>query len=263
MVGRRTEALRGARAALQDAEGILVLTGAGVSAESGVPTFRDARDGLWSRYRPEELATPDSFRRDPGLVWRWYAMRRRGIAACRPNAAHRALARLLLRRKDAILVTQNVDGLHHAALDEEEAPSQNARDARGRVLLLHGDIFRVRCTVCTYRRRDRSELQVDDGHALPRCPRCGGDLRPDVVWFGEPLPTSALEGATTAAAQAEICLVVGTSALVHPAASLPRLTLSQGGELVEVNPDPTPLSSAATWRIPLPAGEALPHLLGS
>ncbi len=255
------EGVEEARAALREARGVVVLTGAGVSAESGVPTFRDPTEGLWSRYRPEELASPRAFARDPVLVWRWYAERRHGIRQCRPNPAHTSLARLLLRRSDATLVTQNVDGLHQLAL-EQEAGDEGAPPLEwGRMLSLHGHIFRVRCTGCSYGRTQREPIGVDDEESLPRCPDCDGLLRPDVVWFGEALPREALERALRAAHQADICLVVGTSAVVYPAASIPRATLDGGGRLIEVNPARTALSALSDWRIAEPAGRALPALL--
>lgn len=255
------EGLEDGRAALRKARGVVMFTGAGVSAESGVPTFRDPTDGLWSRYRPEELASAQAFARDPVLVWRWYADRRRGIRQCRPNPAHTALARFLLRRSDATLVTQNVDGLHQLALEEEARNEGSPPVEWERMLSLHGDIFRVRCTRCPYGRTQREPMGVEDEESLPRCPDCDRLLRPDVVWFGEVLPREALEGALRAARRADICLVVGTSAVVYPAASIPRATLDGGGRLIEVNPARTALSALADWRIAEPAGRALPALL--
>lgn len=267
MPGRRPwdqdGALPAARAALLEARGIVVLTGAGVSAESGVPTFREPGSGLWARYRPEELATPQAFARDSRLVWEWYDMRRQAVRACAPNPAHRALARLLLEREDVTLVTQNVDGLHQRALEDEadERAETNPKDARTRVLPLHGTLFRVKCSGCG-RARDHAEpVDTTSLATLPRCSVCDDLERPDVVWFGEPLPAVTLERAFRAAGVAEICLVVGTSGQVHPAASVATVTLESGGRLIEVNPHPSALSPRAAWRLRGPAGEVLPRLI--
>ncbi len=260
-----------ARAALASARGVVILTGAGVSAESGVPTFRDSSEGLWSRYRPEELATPQAFRRDPRLVWEWYDHRRRAISRCEPNPGHRAIARFLVERPDAVLVTQNVDGLHHRALEMETAMLTGERDgspegtpgmdhAAARILTLHGDIMRVRCQGCSYTQIDRSPVDTSSADSLPRCPECDDLLRPAVVWFGEMLPEQALTRAFESAQDAEICVVAGTSAVVHPAASVPTATLSGGGDLIEVNPVETPLTPRARWRFPERSGELLPRL---
>jgi len=261
-----------ARAALASAEGVVILTGAGVSAESGVPTFRDPTEGLWSRYRPEDLATPQAFQRDPRLVWEWYDHRRRAIMGCRPNPGHRAIARFLLERTDAVLVTQNVDGLHHRALELElEARESEARTgketdrsadrAANRILPLHGDLMVVRCRSCSYRRTDRSPVDTSSVDSLPHCPECDELLRPAVVWFGEMLPEEALTRSFEAARGADICIVAGTSAVVHPAASVPTATLAGGGGLIEVNPAETPLTRRARWRFPRRSGELLPRLL--
>lgn len=246
------------REALAAARGLVALTGAGVSAESGVPTFRD-RDGLWSRYDPQELATPEAFRRSPQRVWEWYDLRRRAVLECEPNPGHRALARALLDRADVTLVTQNVDGLHQRALlDEAEARGSEAPSDR--ILELHGNLLRVRCSGCGVRRWDPSPVDASSEAALPRCQDCGELLRPDVVWFGEMLPPVTLETAFRRAREAEVCLVAGTSAVVHPAASVPISTLEGGGSLAEVNPDETPLTGAARWSLRGPSGEILPEL---
>jgi len=208
---------------------IAVLTGAGVSAASGVPTFRDP-GGLWRQYSPQELATPEAFDRDPLLVWEFYDWRRQRVAGCTPNAAHLVLAEMDASVPDFILATQNVDGLHPAA-------------GSRRILFLHGDIWRLRCTSCRYRGESR---QVPLDPLPPLCPDCGAVLRPDVVWFGEALDSLVLNRATQAFAQADIALVVGTSALVYPAAELPLLTRQRGGKVYEFNTEATPLSSLAT-----------------
>ncbi len=220
---------------------VVVLTGAGISAESGVPTFRGP-DGLWRSFRPEELATPEAFARDPLLVWEWYDWRRQRIAACQPNPAHRVLAEMESVLPDFTLITQNVDGLHQAA-------------GSRRVLELHGNIWRVRCTRCGQTREDR---RVPLPELPPRC-ACGGLLRPDVVWFGEPLPAPVLEAAWEAAARCRWMLVIGTSALVQPAASLPIVAHRNGARLVEVNISDTPLTPLAEEVLRGPAAEILPR----
>lgn len=256
-MGRLTRARR----LLAEADRVLVLTGAGISAESGVPTFRDEMEGLWSRYRPEDLATPRAFARDPRLVWEWYEWRREQLRSCRPNAAHRALARWLLAAPDGRrLYTQNVDGLHDRAHDDvAPEPDGDASPARPRPL--HGDIFRVRCSRCAWHERRIDPVDTSSPEVLPRCPDCDALARPAVVWFGEALDPDLLESAMDDAQQAEVCLVVGTSAVVQPAASLPRIVLQAGGAVVEVNPQPTPLSASATVHIAGAAGAVLPELL--
>lgn len=248
-----------ARALLAGARRVVALTGAGISAESGVPTFR-GDGGLWKRHRPEDLATPEAFARDPRLVWEWYAGRRSAVAACRPNQGHIALARFALA-SEAVLVTQNVDGLHErAARDAAGATDQDPSPALP--LELHGSLFHDRCSGCG--RVSAASATVDPSAvaALPRCGDCGGLLRPAVVWFGEALDAEVLGRAFAAARTADVCLVVGTSALVHPAASLPMATLEGGGTVVEVNPDETPLTRFAAVSIRQRAGDALPVLLG-
>lgn len=250
-----------ALALLEDAERILVLTGAGVSAESGVPTFRGP-DGLWKTYRPEQLATPGAFAADPRLVWEWYGWRRERVSTCRPNPAHRALASLTLRSPGAHVVTQNVDGLHGLAL-EEETDGRAPADHDALPLELHGSLFRVRCTVCSHRAVHRDAIDAGSPATLPHCPDCGALLRPDIVWFGESLDPEVLDAAFGLAEMAEICLVVGTSAVVHPAASIPLVTLRAGGLVLEVNPEPTPLTQAARVSLRGPAGELLPRLFAN
>ncbi len=235
---RLADALRGARR-------IAVLTGAGISAESGVPTFRDAQTGLWARYRAEDLATPEAFRRDPTLVWRWYRWRRELVAWAQPNAGHRALVTLEARCPDFTLTTQNVDGLHRRA-------------GSTRVAELHGNLWRARCA-----REDRVvDLRDDGGEAsLPRCPHCGALLRPDVVWFGEMLPAQALATATEAARASEVFLSIGTSARVHPAAELPLVARSAGALVVEINPEATAISALADAVLRASAAVAVPALV--
>lgn len=260
-----TQAVAAARDLLHRARRVLVLTGAGISAECGVPTFRGP-GGLWKRHRPEELATPEAFRRDPRLVWEWYVWRRELVSSCEPGPAHHALAGWLGRRSgSARLVTQNVDGLHARAQREWAAAQGDAPDAlgAGRPVELHGALFRVRCTACRRETEHRGTVDASSDATLPRCSDCGALLRPAVVWFGEMLPAEALDEAIRWARAADVALVVGTSALVHPAASLPILVLERGGGLVEVNPEPSPLTPRAAVSIRAPAGTALPVLLGT
>ncbi len=236
---------------------VVALTGAGISAESGVPTFRDA-GGLWRNFRPEELATPQAFARDPRTAWEWYDWRRSVLAGCAPNPGHRALARFFLGRGAAGLVTQNVDGLHTRAA-VEEAGEGAAEGAAGPALPveLHGAVGRDRCNLCAAR------FPAEPlGDALPRCDACGGLRRPDVVLFGESLDEDVLARAYSLAGRADLCLVVGTSAVVYPAAAVPLATLEAGGTLIEVNLEDTPLTPSATVALRGAAGEVLPALLG-
>lgn len=253
------EERRRARDLLHGADEVLVLTGAGISADSGVPTFR-GEEGLWKRYRPEELATPEAFERDPRLVWEWYAWRRRKVGPCRPNAAHLALARWARRRPGVRLVTQNVDGLHEAA--RREVAERDGEGPPGSAPIeLHGSLFRVRCTACGRRTPHREAVDASSAEALPRCGECDGLLRPDVVWFGEPLPSGVLERALEAARRADACLVVGTSAAVQPAAGLAVTAVRSGAGLVEVNPEPTPLTRLAEVSLRARAAPTVPALL--
>ena len=214
---------------------VVVFTGAGVSAESGIPTFRGA-GGLWRNFRAEELATPEAFARDPATVWEWYEWRRDLIRQAEPNGAHRAIARL----DDALVVTQNVDGLH-------------ARGGSRRLLELHGNLFRVRC-VHGHTTRDAPDPFAE---LPPRC-ECGALLRPDVVWFGEMLPPGAMERATDAIREADLLLVVGTSGVVYPAAGLVAV---HHGLSIEINPQASGVSSACTYAIPSTAGDAVPPIV--
>jgi len=239
-----------ARSLVRGAGRIVALTGAGVSAESGVPTFRGA-GGLWKQFRAEDLATPDAFARDPRLVWEWYGWRRSVVLSCAPNAAHRALAAASAVRPDFRVVTQNVDGLH-AAASGAAAPLP---------LELHGSLFRIRCTVCGLRQGDRSAIDATAIETLPHCDTCGALMRPDIVWFGEPLDPMVLGEAVGLASAANVCLVVGTSALVHPAAGLADLTRRAGGAIIEVNVDNTPITGVAAAVLRGPAAEIVPELL--
>jgi len=234
-----------ARAALRQARRVVVLTGAGISVESGIPTFRGP-GGLWEGFRPEELATPEAYARDPDRVWAWYAWRYRLVCQARPNRAHELLVELeRAKGRGFLLVTQNVDGLH-------------ARAGSRRLVELHGSLLRARCEACGH----RFPLPPPDQFVPPpRCPRCGSRARPDVVWFGELLPAGAYEQAEEAFRTAEVALVVGTSAVVEPAASLGRLARACGAYLVEVNPEPTPLTPLTHLSLRCGAVEGLQLLL--
>jgi NAD-dependent deacetylase len=235
--------LEQARDWLAKATRVAVLTGAGISAESGVPTFR-GDGGLWKDYKAEDLATPEAFVKDPRLVWEWYNWRRELIAKVLPNAAHKALVQLEIRKREFTLITQNVDGLHDRA-------------GSGRMLKLHGDIWRMRCTVCGANWPDRRA-------PLPKIPphcACGGLARPGVVWFGEPLPDGMMKEAEHAAGAAEVFLVIGTSAVVYPAAGLVPYAKHGGARVIEINTDDTPFTNLVDCALRGPAGELLPQLL--
>jgi NAD-dependent deacetylase len=232
--------------ALRRARFVAALTGAGISAESGLATFRDAQTGLWTRFDPRELATPAAFARNPKLVWDWYAWRRERVAAARPNAGHVALAELELRVPEFLLVTQNVDGLHQRA-------------GSRRVVELHGSIARVRCS----REGAIVERWKAEPGEVPRCANCGAFLRPDVVWFEEMLPPEALASAEDAARRCELLLVIGTSAEVYPAAGLPRLAREHGGRVVEINTNATALSTEADDVLRGASGVVLPQLVSA
>lgn len=231
-------------ARLRGTSRLAALTGAGVSQESGLRTFRDAQTGLWRQYKPEDLASPEAFARDPKLVWDWYAWRREALKGVRPNAGHYALAEMEARIPQFTLITQNVDGLHRMA-------------GSRKILELHGNIQRVRCSECGI----FAETWDDGTESVPRCAACGGLLRPDVVWFGEALPRSALEAAVEAARACEVFLSVGTSGMVQPAASLAYAAKNRGALVVEVNLEPTPLTSKADFFLQGKTGEVLPELV--
>jgi len=231
-----------ARHWIRDASSIAVLTGAGISAESGIPTFRGP-GGLWKQYKPEDLATPQAFAKDPRLVWEWYDWRRTLIAKSEPNAGHRSLVQLEAAKPNFTLITQNVDGLH------ERAGSR-------RPLKLHGDIWRLQCSQCG---RDWPDRRASLPKLPPHC-GCGAIARPGVVWFGEPLGEVWAE-AEHAAREAKVVLVIGTSAVVYPAAGLASIAKSAGARIIEINPDETPLSAHVDLSLRGPAGDILPQLI--
>jgi NAD-dependent deacetylase len=236
-------ALEQAREWIEQARAVAVLTGAGISAESGVPTFRGA-GGLWRNFRPEDLATPGAFARDPKLVWEWYDWRRGIVARAQPNAGHYSLVELEKMKSNFRLITQNVDGLHDRA-------------GSRRVTKLHGDIWTLRCTRCA---AEEYNTQVPLAPLPPVC-RCGGMMRPGVVWFGEELPEQALADALEAARAADLFLVLGTSAVVYPAAALPGVAREHGARVIEINVEATELTRLADASLRGPTGELLPQLL--
>ena len=229
--------------ALVRARRVTILTGAGISAESGIPTFREAQTGLWAKYDPTELATPQAFKCNPKLVWEWYEWRRDLVRKAKPNPGHLALEQMEKHFPEFTLITQNVDGLH------QRAGSQN-------IIELHGNITRTKC----FNENVVVESWTETGDVPPPCPHCGGYLRPDVVWFGEGLPPGALSEANKAAQGADVFFSIGTSALVQPAASLPIQAHNAGATLVEINPDETPLTSYVDFVLTGPAGEILPDI---
>ena len=230
--------------ALRGAERVVALTGSGISAESVVPTFREAQTGLWERYDPQQLATQQAFDRDPRLVWEWYEWRRKLVSEASPNPGHLALAELERKSPSFTLITQNVDGLHGRAGSRE-------------VIELHGNLLRSKCS----REGVMAEPEEHDGDVPPRCPRCGAHLRPDVVWFGEMLPPAALDAASRATGACDLFLSIGTSSLVYPAAALPYEALENGATLVEINPSETPLTAYADHALRGEAGRVMPELV--
>jgi NAD-dependent deacetylase len=228
---------------LAEAHSVAVLTGAGVSAESGIPTFRGS-EGLWRQYKPEDLATPEAFSRDPKLVWEWYDWRRQLIAKASPNPAHLALVQIEIRKPRFTLITQNVDGLHDLA-------------GSGKILKMHGDIWRLRCMECGANFPNR---RVPLPKLPPHC-ACGGLARPGVVWFGEALPDGIMQEAEHAVSAADVLLVIGTSAVVYPAAGLVPFARQSGAKVIEINTEATAFSNQVDCALRGPAGELLPKML--
>lgn len=232
-----------AQSKIASAQALTILTGAGISADSGVPTFRGV-DGLWRNFRAEDLATPEAFARDPLLVWEWYNWRREILATKQPNEAHHTLVKLEERAKHFHLITQNVDGLHRVA------GSRNVSE-------LHGDIWKVRCTSCRLVSDNRDVPLA----LLPHCQTCGGLLRPHIVWFGETLDEQVLANSFRAVESCDVLLIIGTSGLVYPAAMLMPAAQANGACVIEVNLDPTPHTSDARLSLQGRARDILPLLL--
>jgi len=235
------------REILREAKKIAVLTGAGISAESGVPTFR-GEDGIWKKFTASELATPEAFRTNPRRVWEWYGWRRGEMLEAKPNPGHYALAEIEKQATEFALITQNIDNMHILA------GSRN-------VLEIHGNIFRNRCTVCGQKEHDeRSDFS--EPNELPICGKCGSPARVDVVWFGEQLPERELSASLAAAESCDVFISAGTSALVYPAAHFPELAKRTGATLIEVNLEPTHLTQIADFSFLGKTGEILPELVG-
>ena len=241
------EGLERAVGLIAEAQRLVVSTGAGMSRESGIPTFRDAQEGLWARFRPEELATERGFRANPRRVWSWYAERRRRIQACQPHAGHRALVELERMVPELAVVTQNIDGLHRQAGSSD-------------VVELHGNIHRTKCLDAGH--GFESVLpEISDEHDPPRCPICRSPLRPDVVWFGEMLPEAATVRAWSEAERCDVMLVVGTSGSVWPAAELPHVARRSGAKVIEINPEPSEVTPVVDIFLQSAAGVALPEIV--
>jgi NAD-dependent deacetylase len=228
--------------ALRDARHVFVLTGAGTSAESGVPTFRDAQSGLWEEYDPLDLATPEAFLRDPELVWKWYRWRRELVAKADPNPGHVALVQMATLVPKLTLVTQNVDGLHQRAGSSD-------------VIEFHGNLFENRCFV------EGCLVDSDCDGSVLTCPGCGGDVRPGVVWFGEAIPEHALGQSFASAADCDVFLSIGTSSLVYPAAGLAELARKAGAIVAEINPETTGMAAGFDFAIAGKSGTILPDLV--
>lgn len=238
---------------LRNAGNLVVFTGAGVSKESGIPTFRDAQTGLWANYAPEDLATREGFLRDPKMVWEWYDFRRNKVWDVAPNDGHHALVRLEAWQtqqtgRHFTLVTQNIDNLHHRAGSRA-------------VLELHGNIFRYKCLDRNHPVRLDAEWSKPQDTVPPLCPQCGSYVRPDVVWFGEALPEGVLSQAYQAAESADVMLVIGTSGVVYPAADIPVTARRHGAFLIEINPEPSALSSIMDVFLQGPSGIILAELI--
>jgi NAD-dependent deacetylase len=247
------QTLRAAARAIRDSQRLVVLTGAGISKESEIPTFRDAMDGLWAKYDPQQLATPEAFRRHPKLVWDWYEYRRGLIANASPNPGHVAIAELENYLAHVVVITQNVDGLHAAAGSHD-------------VIAVHGDIRRNKCFANC--RGEPTPINVDElawdrTAGPPTCPYCGAYVRPDVVWFTEALSRDALARALNLSETCDVMLVVGTSGVVYPIAALPSYAHERGAVLIEVNPNTTPITELATLHLAGRSGEILPQIVAA
>ncbi|MEU6074223.1 NAD-dependent deacylase [Micromonospora sp. NPDC047074] len=250
--------VRRAAQLLGSARRVVVFTGAGISAESGVPTFRDDLTGLWARFDAARLATAEAFHADPDLVWGWYEWRRARVSRAQPNPGHLAIAAIGSRAVDSTVITQNVDDLH------ERAGTRGA-------IHLHGSLFTPRCVAAAGHPAtfedpsDGPAAQPDEGRRIPppRCASCAALVRPGVVWFGEALPETALTGAVEAATACDVLLAVGTSGVVYPAAEIPRIAARSGATVIQVNPQPTPLDTVAAINLRGPAAEILPALVAA
>lgn len=250
--------LRRAAELLGSARRVVVLTGAGISAESGVPTFRDGLTGLWARFDPLQLATAEAFHADPDLVWGWYEWRRARVSRAEPNPGHLAIATIQTRIPGSTVVTQNVDDLHERA---------GARP----VIHLHGSLFAPRCVAAAAHpaaveeTSDDELAQPPEGRRMPppRCASCAAPVRPGVVWFGEALPEEALTAAVDAAAACDVLLAVGTSGVVYPAAEIPGVAARSGATVVQVNPQPTPLDQVCAITLRGTAAQVLPALVAA
>ena len=228
---------------ITNAKSICIMTGAGVSAESGIPTFRDAQTGFWEKFKAEDLATQEAFNKNPQLVWNWYQWRRQLVNNSKPNAAHKVITKLQQERPNVFIVTQNVDGLHQ---------SSGAQD----VIEFHGNIRNNKCTSCKY-----AEANMDNiSEVIPECPYCNSSLRPAVVWFGEPIPDDASRRSLDAVKACDVFLSIGTSSLVHPAAGLAELARVNNAIVIEINPNATPLTSRANYVITESAVAALTQI---
>jgi len=251
----QSDALRQAVQRLRDARAIVVMSGAGMSAESGIATFRGSSDSLWSDSDPTRLATLDAWRADPALVWGWYLWRMAQVRRAQPHAGYHALATLQERSPSLRIVTQNVDDLHERA---------GLHD----VIHLHGNLFAHRCSDCA---RPHGDITIPEAAAMsprlrvepPRCTHCHGHIRPGVVWFGESLPGDAWAEAEALARRCDVVLVVGTSGMVYPAAALPDIAMRTGASVIEINPDRTELSRSADIHLRMPAAAGLAACLGS
>ncbi|MEV0804921.1 NAD-dependent deacylase [Micromonospora sp. NPDC050200] len=243
---------------LGDARRVVIFTGAGISAESGVPTFRDDLTGLWARFDVQRLATPEAFHADPDLVWGWYEWRRRRVRRAEPNPGHLAIATIEARVPGSTVITQNVDDLHERA-------------GTGAVIHLHGSLFAPRCvTVAAHPAtfqdpQDGDAVELHEGRRIPppRCASCAALVRPGVVWFGEALPEAALTAAVEAAATCDVLLTVGTSGVVYPAAEIPRIAARSGATVIQVNPEPTPLDQVCAINLRGTAAQVLPALVAA
>lgn len=231
---------------LKSAKRVAILSGAGVSKESGIPTFRDAQTGLWANYRPEDLATPQGFLQNPDLVWQWYDSRRKKLLEVSPNAGHYAMAELAQFVPELTVITQNVDGLHQQAGSKV-------------VLELHGSITAFRCFA---KGHPANTDNIEFGLTSPPKCHCGSPYRPGVVWFGESLPGDVLSKAQQLAKSADIFIVAGTSGIVHPAASLPFIAKEAGATVIEINPEPTPITDTADIFLQGPSGQIWPKIIG-